>query len=77
MATKVYDLEEKILDCWNVTNDIKVLNSAVQDRGLSVDETANVLLGLEYLYELKFQALFDVYTAVLAEQAPSRDSSLI
>jgi hypothetical protein len=51
-------LEERIRDCWNVVGDIHVLNEAYQDRGMTVDEVANVLLGLESLYKLKFERLY-------------------
>jgi hypothetical protein len=58
----LYDLEEKIMDCWNITNDMQVLIKGIQEKNLSLDQVANVLLGFEYLYELKYQDLFDQYS---------------
>lgn len=58
----LYDLEEKIMDCWNVTNDIKVLNTGLQDNGLPFSEVKTGLIGLNVLYEIKFQTLFEQYS---------------
>ena len=54
-----FKLEEKILNCWNVIDDIKAVYTAHQDiRALSVDEMSNVLMGIEHLYQIKFESLF-------------------
>jgi hypothetical protein len=55
------DIESKIMDCWSVINDIQILNEAVLEKDLTTDQISNVLLGLESLYELKFQRLFEDY----------------
>ena len=67
--TDRFDLEQHILDCWHVVDDIKMLYSAVCDHDppLSQDQIANVLLGLDTLYQLKFERLFGTYEKVMRE----------
>lgn len=56
-----YALEANIRDCWNVVGDIKVLSEAYQDKNLTPDQVANILIGIEQLYTLKFENLFAQY----------------
>ena len=63
------DLESKIMDCWNIIDDMKVLTEGVLEKDLSKDQIANVLLGLETLYQLKFEKLFDEYSKMIRENA--------
>lgn len=65
--SKQFDLEQQILDCWHVTDDIDVLYSAVCDTEMSRDDIANVLLGLKTLYALKFDRCFTTFEELLQE----------
>ena len=58
-----FDFEQQLLECWGVTKDIKTLCEAVCDRSpaMTEDEIANVLIGLESLYELKFDKLWQMF----------------
>lgn len=58
-----FDFEQQLLECWGVTKDIKTLCEAVCDRSpaMTEDEIANVLIGLEALYELKFDKLWHMF----------------
>ena len=53
-----FDLEQEIMDCWGVVEDIDIVYHA---HGETSDELANVLLGLKTLYQLKFQKMFDTF----------------
>lgn len=54
-----FDLEQDIMNCWHVTDDIDTLQRAYLDGPeMSQDDVANVLLGLKSLYHLKFDKLF-------------------
>lgn len=57
----IFDLEQQILDCWHIVDDLKVLEEGVLDKGISVDEIANISIGLEKLYQLKFEKLFNTF----------------
>jgi len=57
-----FALEEQIMDCWRVVDDIRVVQTVHQDtEGLSVDDMSITLMGIEKLYTLKFQLLFDTF----------------
>ena len=56
-----FDLEQQIMNCWHVVDDLKLVREAVSDDRLSKDELENVLLGLVQLYDLKFEQTFDTF----------------
>ena len=56
-----FDLEQEILDCWKVTDDIDILLEYVCDGENDQDYVANVLLGLKNLYDLKFDRTFATF----------------
>jgi hypothetical protein len=57
--TDRFDLEQHIMKCWNVTEDIQLLNKNVLEKDISVDDISNYLLGLKTIYDAKFEELFD------------------
>ncbi len=67
-----FDLEQEILECWNVTTDISDVYEYVMNGDgdeLSTDErdkVANILLGISQLYELKFDKLFNTFLLTLS-----------
>jgi hypothetical protein len=57
-----FDLEQDIMNCWQVVEDIKTLTKRYLDGPvMSQDEVANVLIGLESLYQIKFEQLFGTF----------------
>jgi hypothetical protein len=56
-----FDLEQEILHCWNVVDDVNLINEAILERDLTKDEIANLLTGIHSLYQLKFQTLFETF----------------
>ena len=66
MSSIPFDLEDRIMECWNITNDINVVYSEQLDSPdlMSDDELANILIGLEALYNRKFARLFQSYEAI-------------
>lgn len=56
-----FDLEQSIMDCWGVTDDLDVLFEAVMDKDLSKDQIANIVLGMKELYHLKFEKTFELF----------------
>ena len=51
------------MQCWNVTDDIKLITSQFLDRSppLTEDEMANILIGIETMYQLKFEKLWSEF----------------
>lgn len=65
--TDRFDLEQNIMKCWNVTDDIDTIYKNVMEKDLSTDDIANALLGLKTLYDMKFEELFDNFETLLRE----------
>jgi hypothetical protein len=68
-----FDLEQQIMNCWNIVEEIKLLNNYVlegkpEDGELSTDEISNYLLGLEAIYALKFDQLFNTFSKLVSKQ---------
>jgi hypothetical protein len=63
-----FDLEQQLLQCWNVCDDIDAVHERVLDGPPpEMDELSNLLLGLKSLYNLKFQKCFNTFERMIAE----------
>ncbi len=52
-----FDFEQQIMSCWNVTSDIRTVTEYLLDAPLEADredKIANMLMGIEALYQAKF-----------------------
>jgi hypothetical protein len=63
-----FDLEEQMLNCWNVTKDINVLTEGVMEKDLTKDQIANALMGLEQMYDLKFDKMWTTFTKLIEDK---------
>jgi len=66
MSNIAHELEDRIMDCWGVTSDIKLAYEEYLDspEPMSEDELSNILIGIEYLYNRKFQRLWQTFENV-------------
>ena len=64
MTKDRFDLEQDIMKCWNVIEDLQNLYSA---EGLSEDQQQNYLLGLITIYEVKFQKLWESFEGCIKD----------
>ena len=55
--TDRFDLEQNIMQCWNVCDDIQ-LYLDMQDN-MDEDQKLNYLIGLKQMYQLKFERTFN------------------
>ena len=62
-----FDLEQAILAAWSVCDDIDVVLKAMDD-GESQDEIRNMLIGIKALQDRKFQRVFSMLEAGVAER---------
>jgi len=62
-----FELEQHIMKCWNVTEDIDLLNFNVLEKDISKDEISNFLLGLKTIYNAKFEDLFDNFSELIKD----------
>jgi hypothetical protein len=79
MRTIPFDLENCIMECWNVTSDIKLVYEEHLDSPvpMSEDEIANILIGMEQLYNRKFERLFREYEAICGHGGVFLDENVI
>ena len=74
MNDPIFDLEQEILECWRVTNDIKTVTNWFVDspdwEGMDpkvADALMNKYFAIQELYELKFDRLWYVFEKVCKE----------
>lgn len=68
--SKRFDLEQQILNCWNITSDLGILlENIIENDNFDRDDISNVVLGLETLYQLKFDKCFRTLEEVFKEYA--------
>ena len=74
---KIYDLEPMILDCWKVCNDIDTVFKQIGDGAPEPthDELMNTLMGINQLYEWKFEQLFEMFEMVIRMQRENNNES--
>ena len=63
-----FTMEQEIMGCWNVVEDLKLLNEGVLERDLTRDQISNILLGMQELYQLKFDILFQTFEQLIREK---------
>lgn len=67
MSNNIHELEQHILKCWSVIEDMEVLYTEVCDANLDADKTANILLGMQQLYHIKFDQMWKCFEEVCKE----------
>ena len=60
-----FDFEQQIQKCWIITDDLGEVAESILDRDLTPDQTVNALTGLQQMYELKFNKLWDMFEGVI------------
>jgi hypothetical protein len=74
MSNNIFDLEQQLLSCWHVTDDIKLaaeyfINSTdFKDLPPKYsDKIMNILFGIQEVYELRFQKCFETFEKTVRE----------
>ena len=69
-----FDVETDIMSAWNIVEDIKFISELILEDDDFIDmpskqkdKLTNMLIGLECLYNYRFNKLFDDYTKLLVE----------
>ena len=65
MPSDRFDFEQQIQKCWLITDDITDIAEGVLERDLDKDQIVNALTGIQQLYELKFNKLWDLFEDVM------------
>jgi hypothetical protein len=61
------------MSCWGITTDLKDLYEEVLEGDLSKDQITNVLVGIEQLYNIRFEKLFRQFEQLVREHARTLD----
>jgi hypothetical protein len=61
------------MSCWHVTTDIKDLSEEVLEGDMTKDQITNVLIGMEQMYEIRFNKLFRQFEQLVREFHPQMD----
>lgn len=71
-----FEFEQQIMECWNVTSDIRTVSEYLMDAPLEAgreDKIANMLIGIEALYDAKFHNLLRQFEALVHHHARTLD----
>ena len=67
------EMETQIMSCWNVTTDLKDLTEGVLEYDMSPDQIANALMGMQELYEIRFDKLFRIFEQLVNQHGKTLD----
>jgi len=59
-----FDMEQQIMTCWNICEDLDTVMEGVLEGDMNQDRISNVLLGMKELYHLKFEKLWLQFEAM-------------
>jgi len=70
-----FDLEDDIMKCWNVTEDLDIVLERVLDGPKFkdmppelADKIANLLIGMKELYEMRFERLWETFESMIKDR---------
>lgn len=61
-----FDLEQNIMQCWNVCDDIQLLLDMYDE--MDEDQMMNYLIGLKQMYQMKFERLWNNFEGCVRAQ---------
>lgn len=64
LISKNFDLEQGILRCWNVCEDLEDVIAVIQKNYTSQEDIITMLEGLRIVYHMRFERTFDLYEDV-------------
>ena len=74
--SKLFDLDTMILDCWHVCEDLQLVFKQIGDgeREPTQDELMNALMGMQQVYQWRFEQLFKTYQDILYDRRQTYDN---
>lgn len=64
-----FELEQDILNAWKITDDIDMLyENVMEDEHIDKDTIANALLGLQTIYGMRFERLWNTFEDMTAKK---------
>lgn len=62
-----FDMEDQIMACWGITNDLRDLSEGLLESDMSNEHVANALIGLQQLYQIRFEKLYRQFEQMIAQ----------
>lgn len=72
MSKTRFDLEQEIMNCWSIVDDLKIVRHALLEDAASTDSIDNMLLGLTELYQVKFDIMFQTFESLVSTRQLNR-----
>lgn len=72
--SKQFDLEQQIMQCWNLVDELKAVTEYSTKHNSSAQEVLEVLDALVKLYQIKFENTFATFEDFIAEYYQSKRS---
>lgn len=70
--TALFDLEQGILRCWNITDDIDEILTDLESGHMEIHEAAEALRAYQKVYQRRFERCFDQFENFTAEMRDLR-----
>jgi hypothetical protein len=61
-----FDLEQQILNCWNITDDLGLYNE--RHDSMTEDQRMNYIIGLQELYNQKFERMWSTFEQLVQDR---------
>jgi hypothetical protein len=61
-----FDLEQQILNCWNITDDLDLYNE--RHDSMTEDQRMNYIIGLQELYNQKFERMWSTFEQLVQDK---------
>lgn len=66
----IFDLEQQLLQCWSVTEDLKLVEQLLENSTLSpqeFDSVLNLVQGIRSVYDARFENTWKTFERVCSE----------
>jgi hypothetical protein len=63
MSNSIQDLEQEVLRCWEVSQDLQLLAEEYEHN----DDICNKVLGIKHVYEMRFNKAWNTYEKVVED----------
>lgn len=61
-----FDLEQQILNCWNITDDLELFNERCDS--MDEDQRMNYIMGLQEIYNQKFECMWNTFEQLIRDK---------
>lgn len=73
--SKQFDLEQGIMQCWNLVDELKAVKQYCTSRNSSAQEVLEVLDALVTIYQIKFENTFETFEGFISEYYAAKRNS--